>query len=283
MTTALRRPVPVGARPDVADRPSGAGPSPRRAPTALSKVPEVTAVFWITKVLTTGMGETTSDYLVHRVGAYGAVAVGAAGLAVALTLQARARRYVAWTYWLAVVMVSIFGTMAADILHVGFGIPYVVSAAFYAVVLAGVFIAWQRSEKTLSIHSITTVRREVFYWTTVCATFALGTATGDLTARTINLGYLTSGLLFAGLMLIPAIGYRYFRFNGIFAFWFAYVVTRPLGASFADWIGVSHARSGLGVGTGLISVVLAGAIALLVGYLAVTKCDVRPAEEPVRD
>jgi uncharacterized membrane-anchored protein len=251
-------------------------PAPPRAPVAtvaISKVPEVTAIFWIAKVLSTGMGETTSDYLVHRFSPYVAVVLGAAGLAVALALQARARRYVAWVYWLAVVMVSIFGTMAADILHVGFGIPYAVSAAFYAVVLAGVFIAWQRSEKTLSIHSITTVRREIFYWTTVCATFALGTATGDLTARTVNLGYLTSGVLFAAVMLIPAIGYRYFRLNGIFAFWFGYVVTRPLGASFADWLGVSHARGGLAVGTGLVSIVLAGAIALLVGYLSVTKCD----------
>src|SRR5581483_9402709 len=194
-------------------------------------------------------------------------------------LQARARRYVAWIYWLAVVMVSIFGTMAADVLHVGFGVPYAVSTVFYVVVLAGVFIAWQRSEKTLSIHSITSVRREAFYWTTVCATFALGTATGDLTARTVNLGYLTSGVLFAAVMLIPAIGYRYARLNGIFAFWFAYVVTRPLGASFADWLGVSHARGGLGVGTGLVSVVLAAAIAILVGYLAVTKCDIRPAND----
>jgi uncharacterized membrane-anchored protein len=220
------------------------------------------------------MGETTSDYLVHRVGPYGAVALGAAGLAVAMGLQARARRYVAWIYWLAVVMVSVFGTMAADILHVGFGIPYLVSTAFYVVVLAGVFLAWQRSEGTLSIHSITTPRREIFYWTTVCATFALGTATGDLTARTLNLGYLLSGVLFAAVMLVPAIGYRRFRLNGVFAFWFAYVVTRPLGASFADWVGVSHARGGLAVGTGLVSVVLAAAIAALVGYLAVTKCDV---------
>ncbi len=262
MTTVLREPAPARA------------PAPA---VAVSKVPEVTAVFWVAKVLSTGMGETTSDYLVHRVGPYVAVALGAAGLVVALALQARARRYVAWIYWLAVVMVSISGTMAADILHVGFGVPYVVSTVLYAVVLAGVFIAWQRSEKTLSIHSITSVRREAFYWTTVCATFALGTATGDLTARTIHLGYLTSGVLFAAVMLIPAIGYRSVRLNGIFAFWFAYVVTRPLGASFADWLGVSHARGGLGVGTGLVSAVLAAAIAVLVAYLAVTKRDAGPA------
>jgi len=266
MTTALREPAPARAP---------------AAAVAVSKVPEVTAVFWVAKVLSTGMGETTSDYLVHRVGPYVAVALGAAGLVVALALQARARRYVAWIYWLAVVMVSIFGTMAADILHVGFGVPYVVSTVLYAVVLAGVFIAWQRSERTLSIHSITSVRREAFYWTTVCATFALGTATGDLTARTVNLGYLTSGVLFAAVMLIPAIGYRYARLNGIFAFWFAYVVTRPLGASFADWLGVSHARGGLGAGTGLVSVVLAAAIAVLVAYLSVTKRDAGPAEAAV--
>ncbi len=279
MTTALRRPANLEPRPDAVDRPAEAGRSAPRIPAGLSKVPEVTAVFWVAKVLSTGMGETTSDFLVHRFSPYVAVALGAIGFGLALMLQARVRRYVAWVYWLAVVMVSIFGTMAADILHVGFGIPYIVSTAFYAVVLAGVFIAWQRSEKTLSIHSITTVRREMFYWTTVCATFALGTATGDLTARTLALGYLTSGVLFAAVMLIPAIGFRYFRLNGIFAFWFAYVVTRPLGASFADWIGVSHARGGLAVGTGLVSVVLAGAIAILVGYLAVTKCDIRPAND----
>jgi len=249
-----------------------------REPMPVSKVPEMTAIFWITKVLTTGMGETTSDFLVHRYNAYVAVALGAIGLVAALTLQARARRYVAWIYWLAVVAVSVFGTMAADILHVGFGIPYIVSAVFYALVLVGVFVAWQRSEKTLSIHSIVSPRRECFYWATVVTTFAFGTATGDLTARTMHLGYLMSGVLFAAVMLIPAVGYRFFRLNGILAFWFAYVITRPLGASFADWIGVSHARGGLAVGTGLVSVVLAGAIAGLVGYLSVTRCDVNESE-----
>src|SRR5438874_12186999 len=123
-------------------------------------------------------------------------------------------------------MVSIFGTMAADFLHVVLGVPYAVSMVFYAIVVVGVFIAWQRSEKTLSIHSIVSPRRECFYWATVVATFALGTATGDLTARTMHLGYLTSGLLFAVVMMMPAAGYRLFRMNGIVAFWFAYVITR---------------------------------------------------------
>ena len=149
---------------------------------AMSRVPEVTVYFWIIKVLTTGMGETTSDYFIHRAGLTNTVALAgitlAAGiaLAVSLALQFKARRYVAWTYWLAVVMVSIFGTMAADGVHVVLGIPYLVSSVFFAVVLAAIFWAWYASEKTLSIHSIYTRRREAFYWAVVMATFALGTA-----------------------------------------------------------------------------------------------------------
>jgi len=256
----------------------GLGGEHRSAPSGtrrLSKVPDVTAVFWITKVLTTGMGETTSDFLAHRYNPYVAVALGGVGLAGALALQFRARRYGAWTYWLAVVMVSIFGTMAADFLHVVVGIPYLVSAVFFVVLLAGVFRAWHASQKTLSIHSILTPCRELFYWAAVVTTFALGTATGDLTARTMHLGYLTSGVVFAALIAIPAAAHRWFRLNGILAFWWAYIITRPLGASFADWVGVSHARGGLAVGTGLVSLVLAGAIAGLVSYLAVSKCDVK--------
>ena len=244
-----------------------AAPRPR----LLSRVPEATALFWLAKVLTTGMGETTSDYLTHRFDPYVAVAFGAAGLAVALPLQLRARRYVAWRYWLTVVMVAVFGTMAADFLHVVVGIPYWASTALYAVVLGAVFYAWQRSEKTLSIHSIFSLRRELFYWATVGATFALGTATGDLTAHTLHLGYFTSGVVFAVLIAVPAAGYRWFRLSPILTFWWAYVLTRPLGASFADWLGVSHARGGLGAGTGAVSLVLAGVIAALVGYLTATR------------
>ena len=134
-------------------------------------------------------------------------------------------------------MVGVFGTMAADVLHVGLGIPYVVSTVFYAIVLFVVFRTWYRVEGTLSIHSITTERREVFYWAAVLATFALGTAAGDLTAVTFGLGFFGSGLLFAAIIAIPALGYFRFGMNSILAFWFAYVVTRPLGASFADWLG----------------------------------------------
>jgi uncharacterized membrane-anchored protein len=240
----------------------------------MSKVPEVTVYFWITKVLTTGMGETTSDFLAHQIDPI--IAVGLAGivLAASLAVQFCARRYVAWIYWTAVVMVSVFGTMAADILHVGLGVPYFASTTFFAVALAVIFAIWYASEKTLSIHSIYTPRREVFYWATVMTTFALGTAAGDMTAVTMHLGYLSSGVMFAVLFALPALAYWRLGLNGIFAFWFAYVVTRPFGASFADWMGVSKSRSGLGLGTGPVSLVLAVVIAGFVGYLALSRKDV---------
>ena len=240
----------------------------------LSKVPAVTVFFWITKILTTGMGETTSDWLVvHFVPEVG-VAIAGIGLAVAFVLQFSAKRYLPWIYWFAVVMVSIFGTMAADVLHVVLGVPYVVSTIFFTVVLAIIFIIWYAFEKILSIHSITSTRREFFYWATVLATFALGTAAGDMTAIVFHLGYFTSGVLFAIVFAIPAIGYFWFGLNEILAFWFAYIVTRPLGASFADWMGVSIARGGLAWGTGPVSLALAILIFGLVGYLALTHLDV---------
>jgi uncharacterized membrane-anchored protein len=244
-----------------------------RARRAMSKVPEVTAFFWIIKVLTTGMGETTSDYLAHRISPIIAVGVAGVVLAAVLVVQLSVRRYVPWIYWAAVVMVSVFGTMAADVLHVGLGVPYVASTAFFVVALAAIFALWYATEKTLSIHSIVTRRREVFYWATVMTTFALGTAAGDMTAVTMHLGYLSSGVMFAVLIAIPALAYSRFALNGIFAFWCAYILTRPLGASFADWMGVSHARSGLALGTGPVSLALGAVILVLVGYLSVTRKD----------
>jgi len=240
----------------------------------LSKVPEITVYFWVIKILTTGMGETTSDFLAHALNPIVAVLIGGVGLVIALVLQFGVRRYVAWVYWLAVVMVSIFGTMAADVLHVGFGVPYFVSTIFYAVVLGIIFVFWYLREKTLSIHSIYTKHREVFYWGTVLTTFALGTAVGDMTAVTLHLGYLTSGILFGVLFIIPIVAYLKFGVNEVFTFWFAYIVTRPLGASFADWIGVSTARGGLGWGTGPVSVVLAILIIVFVSFLAFSRKDV---------
>jgi uncharacterized membrane-anchored protein len=243
-----------------------------------SKVPEITALFWIVKVLTTGMGETTSDFFVLNFDPIVAVLVGFVVFAAALALQFAMKRYIPAVYWFAVVMVSVFGTMAADVTHIVLGVPYFASTAVFAVVLAVVFIVWFRVEHTLSIHSITSRRREAFYWATVLVTFALGTAVGDLTATTLHLGYLASGIVFAVVIAIPAIAFRWFRLNAVVAFWFAYIVTRPLGASFADWMGVSTARGGLDWGTGPVSLALAGIIVVLVGVLSA-----RAAREPQPD
>jgi uncharacterized membrane-anchored protein len=238
-----------------------------------TKVPKIAVYFWITKILTTAMGEATSDFLAHRFGPVRAVVLGASGLLLALVLQFWVRRYISWVYWLAVAMVAVFGTMAADGLHVEIGIPYIISALFFAIVLTIVFIEWSRYEGTLSIHSIYTPRREGFYWATVLSTFALGTAVGDLTATTLHLGYLTSGIIFAGVFAIPAIAYWKFRLNAIGAFWFAYVITRPLGASFADWMDISKHRGGLGLGTGAVSIGLSIIIICLVAFLAFSHKD----------
>ena len=239
-------------------------------------MPEVTAYFWIVKALTTAVGESTSDFLVHSLVPEIAVVLGAVAFAIALYLQFGKDRYVPWAYWLAVAMVGVFGTMAADVLHVGLGVPYAVSTVFYAIVLAAVFRAWFLSEGTLSIHSIHTRRRELFYWAAVLATFALGTAAGDLTAHTFGLGYFGSILLFAAVIAIPAHGYFRFGMNSILAFWFAYVVTRPVGASVADWLAVSSARGGLALGTGPVSLVLAATIAGFVYYLTQSGKDTPP-------
>lgn len=240
----------------------------------LRKVPELTVYFWIIKLLSTAMGEATSDYLVFHINPYVAVVFGCIGLALSLILQFWVRRYVAWIYWLTVVMVAVFGTMAADILHVVLGIPYIVTTVFFSASLALVFIIWYKVERTLSIHSINTPRREIFYWLTVMATFALGTAAGDMTAATLGLGYLLSGALFAVLFIIPGIAYWKFGWNEIFSFWFAYIITRPLGASFADYFG-KPILGGLGLGDEIVSVVLTVLIIIFVAYLTVTRKDIK--------
>jgi uncharacterized membrane-anchored protein len=248
----------------------GGAPGPSRSRPMLNKVPEVTALFWVTKVLTTAMGEVTSDYVVKVMDPFVAVGLGAVGLAVALVIQLQARSHVPWRYWLAVVMVAVFGTMAADVLHVQFGVPYLASTTFFAVVIAASFVVWHRVEGTLSVHSISTRRRELFYWFTVMSTFALGTAVGDMTAKTMHLGYLSSGLLFTVLIALPALAYRYLRLDGVAAFWAAYILTRPVGASFADWLGKPRDLTGLGVGDLRVDVLLTVAILGLVAYLSAT-------------
>lgn len=242
------------------------------------RVPEITVYFWVIKALSTAMGEATSDYSVHRLNPELAVGLGFIGFVAALLLQFSMRRYVAWTYWLGVVMVGVFGTMGADVLHVRFAVPYAASSVLYGAVLLAVFVSWQKTEKTMSIHTVDTPRRELFYWASVVATFAMGTAVGDLTAVTFHLGYLTSGLLFAAVIAVPAVGYRWFHWNAIFSFWFAYVVTRPFGASFADWMGKPRIVGGLGWGDGTVAVALTIAIFCMVAFLAVTRADVQRAK-----
>jgi uncharacterized membrane-anchored protein len=240
-----------------------------------TKVPMIIAFFWLTKVATTAMGESTSDALNGLpTGPALAIPLMLIGLVWALRRQFRRDHYDAWAYWTVVVMVAIFGTSAADALHVGLGIPYLVSTIFYAIVLAIVFIAWHRSEGTLSIHSIYTKRREAFYWATVFATFAFGTACGDMTATTLHIGYFGSGLMFLGLIAIPWLGHRYLGLNEVLAFWMAYVLTRPLGASFADWMAVEPSRGGLGIGAGGAALILTAVVLLLIRRLAKTKMDV---------
>jgi uncharacterized membrane-anchored protein len=247
-----------------------------------TRVPEITIYFWIVKLLTTAMGEATSDYLVFHINPYVAVILGGLGFVIALGLQLATGRYIAWVYWLLVVMVAIFGTMVADVIHIVLGVSYRLSTASFAAALIVIFIAWRQVEGTLSIHSITTLRRELFYWATVIATFALGTAAGDMTATTLHLGYFVSGLLFALLFVLPGLLYWRFGLNEIPAFWFAYVMTRPLGASFADWFGKPVNFGGLGYGSGLVSLVLTIAIIVPVAYLTVTRKDVQRGAQMLR-
>lgn len=244
-----------------------------RPPMAV-KVPEVTFLFWVIKLLTTAGGEATSDYLaLHGYVLAGVVEV--AIFAVAVWLQFRTRRYVAAAYWFLALAIAIFGTGAADAMHLVVGIPYGGTTAFWAVVLAVVFWLWHRSEHTLSIHSIVTRRREMFYWATVFATFALGTALGDFTASVLHLGYLGSVVLFAAVIMIPAVAWSRFGANSVLCFWSAYVVTRPLGASLADYFSKPHAISGLNYGDGPVAVLVLAMIAALVGYTAVARYDIR--------
>jgi uncharacterized membrane-anchored protein len=247
---------------------------------AAAKVPEITVLFWLVKLLTTAGGEATSDYLSlysHLVG--GAVETGL--LVIGLLWQFRVRRYTAAAYWFLAFAIAIFGTGVSDTLHLVVGIPYAGTTLLWAVVLAGVFAAWYRSERTLSIHSIVTRRREMFYWATVFATFALGTALGDFTATTLGLGYLSSVVLFLVAIMIPLVAWR-LGLNAVIAFWAAYVLTRPLGASVADYVSKAPSISGLGFGDGATALVAALAVAACVAWLAVTRRDIQQPTGPAR-
>jgi uncharacterized membrane-anchored protein len=248
-----------------------------------AKVPEVVVLFWLVKVLTTAGGEATSDYLkIYGNFVGGGVEVGL--FLVGLGLQFGTRRYGAFAYWFLAYAIAIFGTGVADFLHLDVGIPYAGTTLLWAVVLAAIFWTWHHNEGTLSIHSITTQRRECYYWAAVFATFALGTALGDYTAIALNLGYLSSGILFGVVIVIPALAWWKLGLNPIAAFWMAYVVTRPLGASFADYISKPRNGSGIGFGDGPTALALTVAVAALVLYLLIARTDIQrpPSSVPPR-
>jgi uncharacterized membrane-anchored protein len=241
---------------------------------AAAKVPEIIFLFWVVKILTTAGGEATSDYLKT----FGNIGGGGAELglfAIGLALQFGTRRYRAFSYWFLAFAIAIFGTGVSDFLHLDVHIPYLGTTLLWAVILAAIFWTWYRSEGTLSIHSITTQRRECFYWATVFATFALGTALGDYTATALNLGYLASAILFSVAILIPALAWWRLGLGEVTAFWIAYVLTRPLGASYADYISKPPALSGIGFGDGPTALVFALAVLVLVLYLAVARPDIQ--------
>ncbi|GAA3614574.1 membrane protein [Kineosporia mesophila] len=223
-------------------------------------------MFWAIKICTTGMGEAASDFMGTRPVLLAAALVAISGTALIwlLLLQLRADRYLPWVYWGTVAMVSVFGTVAADGLRVVLGLSYLTTTIAFALTVAAILTAWYRTERTLSIHDITTLRRELFYWSTVIATFALGTAAGDLTANSLGLGYLDSGLLFLAAIAAPYLLHRGAALNATTAFWAAYIVTRPLGASFADWGAVPVHDGGLHLGTGPVTLVLLALIVALV-------------------
>jgi uncharacterized membrane-anchored protein len=241
----------------------------------LNKVPEVTLYFWAIKILCTTVGETASDYLSENVGLglTKTTFITGALLIAALVFQFRARRYVPAIYWLGIVLISVVGTQITDNLSDNLGVSLVITTVVFAIALAFTFAVWYASERTLSIHTIYTTRRESFYWLAVLFTFALGTAAGDLTAERLNLGYLVSLALFAAT--IGAVGIAHYRFNlnAVAAFWMAYVLTRPLGASLGDYLSQPRADGGLGLGTTMTSALFLGAIIIVVAYLNFTRTD----------
>jgi uncharacterized membrane-anchored protein len=235
-----------------------------------AKVPEITASFWVLKLLTTATGEAASDYLLTAMRFVG-LGIGLVGFALALWIQFRTPRYNAFAYWSAVMMIAVFGTMAADTLHHQLGLSFEVSTLGCAIAVAAIFLAWYRIEHTLSIHSITTRRREVFYWLTVSFTFALGTAVGDLTASSMHFGFVGSIILFAVVMAVPALSCWRFRLNTVIAFWWAYIATRPLGASVADWLSKPAKSGGLAYGDGPVAAILLAFAVILITVVAIRR------------
>jgi len=240
------------------------------------KVPEVFLLFWVVKLLTTAIGEAGADFL-GTVSIPLAAVLGIGGFFVALAVQLRASDYHPVRYWVTVLSVALFGTMIADGPHLALGTPYYVDSVIYFVALCGLLTWWRRSEGTLSVHSITTARRERFYWGTVLLTFGLGTALGDTTAINLGMGFAGSIVLFGVLILVPLVLWRAGRLDATIAFWASYVLTRPLGASVADWLGKPPSQGGLGWGDGTVTAIGLALFAALVGYLTLTHSDVEGA------
>jgi len=241
----------------------------------LNKVPEVTVYFWIIKILCTTVGESFADYINETLG-FGltnTTLAFSAALIVTLVVQFRLNRYVPSVYWLAVVLISVVGTLLTDNLTDGQGVPLALSSTVFAVLLAAVFGIWYARERTLSIHTIVTTRRESFYWLAILFTFALGTSAGDLVAERLELGYLPSVGIFAGAIAIVTVAHFRFRLNAILAFWIAYILTRPLGASIGDFLSQPVNETGLGLGTIVTSLIFLSTILALVVYLTITKRD----------
>lgn len=248
----------------------------------LCKVPEVTLYFWIIKIMATTVGETGADFLNVNLG-FGLSAtsfVVAALLIAALAYQFAKDRYVPWIYWVSVILISVVGTLITDNLTDNFGVPLEVTTIIFSVVLAITFLAWYASEKTLSIHSIFTTKRELFYWAAILFTFALGTAAGDLATEGLGWGYLQGVLIFGGLIAATTIGYYFIGLNAVFAFWIAYILTRPLGASIGDLLSQAPKDGGLGLSGVLINGVFFATIIALIAYLTFSGAD-QPEDEAI--
>jgi uncharacterized membrane-anchored protein len=237
-----------------------------------NRVPKVTLDFWFIKLMAVTMGETAADYLAVNMGLGLTMTslIMAGVLALALVAQFAQKRYVPWSYWLAVVLISIVGTLVTDNLVDNFGVSLVTSTIAFTLALAATFALWYSSEKTLSIHSIYTNRREAFYWLAILFTFALGTAAGDLVAEQFGIGYLGTGILFGMIIASYAFGYFVLGLDAILGFWLAYIFTRPLGASFGDLLSQPREYGGMGLGTIITSAIFLAAIAGIVLYMSLT-------------
>jgi uncharacterized membrane-anchored protein len=241
----------------------------------LNKVPEVTIYFWVIKIMATTVGESAADFLnTHmNLGLTGTTFIMSALLVGVLVYQFKARRYVPGIYWLAVVLISVVGTLITDNLVDHFGIPLRTTTMLFAIALAVTFAVWYANEKTLSIHTIYTTKREAFYWAAILFTFALGTAAGDLVAEGLSLGYWKSAIMFGALIGVVTVAWRSFKLNPILAFWIAYILTRPLGASLGDYLSQPADNGGLGLGTVVTSAIFLSTILATVIYLTKTKKD----------